>query len=210
MTTTLARIRIRRATGAQWISANPILGDGEITWETDTGMGKVGDGTSTYTELAYAFHGGGTGAVDSVNGHTGVVVLTATDVSAVPTSRTVAGKALTSNITIGLADLSAPTADFSLASHKLTNVTNPTSAQDVATKSYVDTGLGDKLDTTSLSAEALTQFTALMVPVAYDSGWPSLPSGLTSNAAIGFHFIGGPDSDPPPSVSGPAVWDATS
>lgn len=54
MTTTLARIRIRRATGAQWISANPILGNGEIAWETDTDIGKVGDGTTSYLTLPYA------------------------------------------------------------------------------------------------------------------------------------------------------------
>lgn len=37
-----------------------------------------------------------------------------------------------------LDEFAVPTADVSLNSHKLTNVTNPTSAQDAATKAYVD------------------------------------------------------------------------
>jgi hypothetical protein len=128
----------------------------------------------------------------------------------VPSTRTVAGKALSANITLALADLTAPAADFSMNTHKITNVVDPTGLQDAATKNYVDNGLADKLDSANLLSEALTQFTALMVPVAYASGWPALPSGLTTNADVGFHFIGGPSTDPPPAVSGPAVWDATS
>lgn len=37
-----------------------------------------------------------------------------------------------------LDQVSTAAADVSLGSHKLTNVTDPTSAQDVATKAYVD------------------------------------------------------------------------
>ena len=47
--------------------------------------------------------------VTSVNGKTGAVSLTAADVSAVPTSRTVNGKALSSNITLSASDVGADT-----------------------------------------------------------------------------------------------------
>lgn len=40
-----------------------------------------------------------------------------------------------------LDQLAAPSGDLSLASHKLTNVTDPASNQDAATKSYVDTSV---------------------------------------------------------------------
>jgi len=45
------------------------------------------------------------GNVDSVNGKTGEVILSASDVGAVPTSRKVNNKALTSNITIDVGDI---------------------------------------------------------------------------------------------------------
>lgn len=45
--------------------------------------------------------------VDSVNGKTGAVVLTSGDIGAVPTSRTVNGKALSSNITLTSSDVGA-------------------------------------------------------------------------------------------------------
>lgn len=46
-------------------------------------------------------------AVVSVNGQTGVIVLSAADVGAVPTSRTVNGKALSANVTLDASDVGA-------------------------------------------------------------------------------------------------------
>lgn len=43
----------RRGTEAQWANANPILGAGEIGFETDTGQFKIGDGTSNWDDLSY-------------------------------------------------------------------------------------------------------------------------------------------------------------
>lgn len=50
-----AQIQIRRSTAAQWISANPILAQGEPGLETDTGKGKYGDGTTHWNTLGYSW-----------------------------------------------------------------------------------------------------------------------------------------------------------
>lgn len=42
---------VRRGTAAQWASANPVLAAGEVGQETDTGIEKIGDGTTVWLEL---------------------------------------------------------------------------------------------------------------------------------------------------------------
>jgi hypothetical protein len=50
-----ARIQVRRGTAAEWAAANPVLAEGELSFETDTGFTKVGDGETEYADLpAYA------------------------------------------------------------------------------------------------------------------------------------------------------------
>jgi hypothetical protein len=48
------KIQFRRDTAAAWTSANPILAQGEIGYEYDTGRFKVGNGLSVWTGLAYS------------------------------------------------------------------------------------------------------------------------------------------------------------
>ena len=48
------RIQVRRGTASQWTSANPILAAGELGVESDTNLFKFGNGSSTWTALAYA------------------------------------------------------------------------------------------------------------------------------------------------------------
>ena len=43
----------RRGTANQWTTANPVLGAGEIGFETNTGKFKIGDGSTTWTNLEY-------------------------------------------------------------------------------------------------------------------------------------------------------------
>ena len=47
------RMQQRRGTAAQWTAANPILAAGEIGFETDTSKFKMGNGSSTWSNLTY-------------------------------------------------------------------------------------------------------------------------------------------------------------
>jgi hypothetical protein len=64
------RIQFRRDTTANWTSINPILLQGEFAYSLDTGFAKIGDGTSTWTQLTYF---GGTGPTGPI-GATGQAV----------------------------------------------------------------------------------------------------------------------------------------
>lgn len=59
----------RSDTSANWTSVNPVLRTGEIGFETDTGLFKIGDGAASYASLPYANSGGGsgTGTVTSIS-----------------------------------------------------------------------------------------------------------------------------------------------
>lgn len=46
-------IQLRRDTAANWTSVNPTLADGEIGFETNTGLYKIGDGLTNWTTLGY-------------------------------------------------------------------------------------------------------------------------------------------------------------
>jgi len=72
------KIQFRRDTAAAWTSANPILSQGEVGYEYDTGRFKVGNGLSAWNVLTYssgvtgpAGPTGPTGAASNVTGPTG-------------------------------------------------------------------------------------------------------------------------------------------
>lgn len=53
-------IQWRRDSAADWATANPVLGEAEAGYETDTKKFKIGDGVSAWNDLTY-FSGGATG-----------------------------------------------------------------------------------------------------------------------------------------------------
>ena len=98
-------------------------------WATARNLSLTGDGTATLASVD------GTAAVSAaftlatVNSNVGSY-----------TKVTVNGKGLVTAATAAvLADLGATTADFSMNGYKLTNLADPVSDQDAATKYYVDT-----------------------------------------------------------------------
>lgn len=77
----VTQFQFRRGTASQWTSTNPVLASGEFGYETDTGKGKIGDGTTAWASLGYAV--GGTVAVGNITGlGTGVGTWLATPSSA--------------------------------------------------------------------------------------------------------------------------------
>jgi len=116
------RIQVRRDTAANWTSTNPTPAQGEFCYETDTKLGKVGDGTTAWTALKYswvadvstlallaspAFTGNPTAPTQSkfdsstklattafVRAHTGLIPITPTSIAYTGTSATLTGNVI--------------------------------------------------------------------------------------------------------------------
>lgn len=91
-----------------------------------------------------------------------------------------------------LDQMAAPTADVSLNTHKLTNVTNPSSAQDAATKAYVDAvalGLRGKSVRAATTANITLAGTPTIDGVALVVGDRVLAKNQTSNWTNGLYIV---------------------
>jgi hypothetical protein len=55
------QIQFRNDTAANWTSADPVLAQGELGLETDTGSFKIGNGADTWEDLSYGGIVGGPG-----------------------------------------------------------------------------------------------------------------------------------------------------
>jgi hypothetical protein len=101
----MAKIQFRRDAAAAWASANPVLGSGEVGFESDTRKFKIGNGSTAWNSLSYVVAASNlTGTVAVANGGTGSATLAPNNVllgnstdplQAVPPGA--AGSVLTSN-----------------------------------------------------------------------------------------------------------------
>jgi hypothetical protein len=80
MVTNTGRFQLNRRTAAQWAAANTVLLAGEVGVETDTLKIKAGNGSTAWNALPY-IGDAATAGVASVNGRSGTVTLTKTDVA---------------------------------------------------------------------------------------------------------------------------------
>jgi len=49
----MAVINTQRGTAAALTATNPVIADGQVVYETDTGLCKIGDGATAWTSLRY-------------------------------------------------------------------------------------------------------------------------------------------------------------
>lgn len=66
-------IQLRRGTAAAWTASNPTLMQGELGYETDTGLYKIGNGSTAWNSLSYnTLFGTATLAQININGGTDI------------------------------------------------------------------------------------------------------------------------------------------
>lgn len=56
MATNILKVQIKQAvkTEAEWSEANPVIPDGVFAYSSDSGLYKIGNGTSKWSALEYA------------------------------------------------------------------------------------------------------------------------------------------------------------
>lgn len=97
-------------------------------WATARNLSLTGDGTATLSAVDGSANVSGALTLATVNSNVGTY-----------TKLTVNGKGLvTAAVQASLSDLSSPTGSFSIGGQLLTNLADPVSLQDAATKNYVD------------------------------------------------------------------------
>lgn len=98
------------------------------TWQTARDLSLTGDGTATLASVNGSNNVSAAFTLATVNSNVGTFLKTTVNAKGLVTAAT------TANIN----DLTTPTGDYGFGGYKITNLADPTSDQDAATKYYVD------------------------------------------------------------------------
>jgi hypothetical protein len=156
------KILFRRDLAANWTSVDPVLSAGEIGLESDTDKIKLGDGSSSWTELDY-FYGtlSSTNYVESLVQGTGVTI----------TGNSGSGTTPTINIGQDVAVSASP------AFAQVTLNNSPTADSHAVTKAYAD-GIAASINWHAFAK--LATHVALPNTPTYDNGTNGVGATLTS------------------------------
>lgn len=153
------------------LSSTQTVGGTKTFSNTITGSvsGNAGTATQLSTSRTISVSGDADGSASfngSANADIAITLDTVNSNVGTYTKITVNGKGLaTAASQASLSDLSSPSADFSFASNKLTNLADPTNPQDAATKYYVDSvaqGLDPKASCVVATTGNLTTISGLL------------------------------------------------
>jgi len=190
------RMQQRRGTAAQWTAANPILAAGEIGFVTDTNKFKMGNGTSTWSQLEYFSNAAElTAAINSIVGMAPETLNTLSEISDAlgddPNflSALVTKTAFDTAALAGASELQAAR-DYlagSLSSHtnNTINVHGIADTSALATKVYADAAVSNhESDTTGIHGIADTSLLATTANVATAKSEAITAAGTAADAKV--------------------------
>lgn len=201
-------IKLRRDTATAWSTVNPVLADGEMGLDTTNDKIKIGDGSSTWTALPYAFdtpaetttkasnaqsaaEATAAGALSTHEGDTsthGVTTVAGVSETQTLTNKTINGNSNTltvlNNQTTATASSNASTivlrdASSNTAVNQVTLGADPTSAMHAVTKQYAD-----NISAGIHAHEAVRAATTANLSATYTNGTADASQGLGVGATL--------------------------
>ena len=178
------QIQVRRGTAAAWTSANPVLAEGELGYETDTKKAKLGDGTTAWTSLAYFPSGiSASGIAITPSG-----TISATDVAAaiveldtekVATTASPTGGQITGSFSAGLTVANTHGTSGTTTHHAQSHTHNADGSGTVAGSSITNTPAGNIAATTVQAAIDELDFDKLGTGASFGGQVTGLYNSLT-------------------------------